>query len=88
MEFRKLIVLVGMLRKISLILANRCRYLLHTQCSQFSPLELHYLQAEGVAAGRGGEKFGCVAKGGGEKFRTHRRGGAKNFRLDLSFLDH
>ena len=76
MEFGKLIVLVGMLGKISLILANRCRYLLHTQCSQFSPLELHYLQAEGVAADRGGRKIWMRHKGGDEKFRTHRRGGA------------
>ena len=68
MEFRKLIVLVGMLRKISLILANRCRYLLHTQCSQFSPFELHYLRA-GVAAGVGrGQKI----------LDASRRGGAKN----------
>ena len=67
MEFRKLIVLVGMLGKISLILANRCRYLLHTQCSQFSPLDLHYLQAEGVAAGRGGAKNLDASQRGGRK---------------------
>ena len=84
MEFRKLIVLVGMLGKISLILANRCRYLLHTQCSQFSPLELHYLQAEGVAADRGGEKFGCVAKGGAKNLGRIPEEGRKI--SDLTYL--